>query len=202
MLDCPVLRVSALHEEEPFEEWEGRRGRSAGILYVSHSLVFPFRVQPKLQDVFHGFWVITGIDPCWGESKNTSMGAIPLLLWGCFPQPPLCPKNPSPTWGGQSPSRRMGWGGDACFRVSCSGHVLKQVWEAPELVSLSQGTAVCGRMGPRVSSHLRNAQFSFPGKPQPPRSPQQWGYIVSALLKKPLVGFGVFQPCLLAKVLM
>lgn len=127
------------------QEWEGRAGRTAPgsicfymflyvyicfcmFLYVSCSSVFRFRVQPKFQGCFP---LVSGGHWSWERAEYPCVLPLPL----CFPQPPAHPKNSSPTsvtrvqQGRILGERETFWGCDA-------GHVLRQVGEVPDLVSL------------------------------------------------------------------
>lgn len=109
MLGHPILGVSTPQGEELFEEREGRREQSAGILYISHSLMCPVRVQPKLRRCFP--WIL-------GGHWNRSLLGAEQHIHGCHPPSPLGMLPSAPTLsqkslshlGGQSPSRRvLGW---------------------------------------------------------------------------------------------
>lgn len=134
------------------QEWEGRAGRTAPgsicfymflcvsicfcmFLYASVCFYtfpvaqcFVLGSNPNSRDVFRSFQVVTGV----GERAEYPC-VLPLPL--CFPQPPAHPKNSSPTsvtrvqQGGILGKRETFWGCDA-------GHVLRQIGEVPDLVSL------------------------------------------------------------------
>lgn len=119
MLGHPILVLG--HHSPAGKSPLRRRRRRAGedgllrTLYVSHSLAFPFRVQPKFQRCFP---LISGSH--WSRSSlaesSMSLCSAPLLWLGSFPQPPACPQNPSPTSGPKAQQGGECQDGDARFR--------------------------------------------------------------------------------------
>lgn len=141
MLGFPGPRDCSPAGKSP-REWEGRAGRIAPgsicfYMFLCVSVCFyTFPVaqcfvlgsNPNSRDVFRSFQVVTGV-----EREQSILVCSPFLCASHSPQPH--PKNSSPTsvtrvqQGGILGERETFWGCDA-------GHVLRQVGEVPDLVSL------------------------------------------------------------------
>lgn len=133
MLGHPIPGVLSPRGKSPLKSWRAGEDGLLRTLYVSRSLAFPFSVQPKFQGCFPlilgGHWSRSSL----GESC-TSVHAAPFSGWGASHSPPSRPENPSPTSGPRAWQGVPGW---RCISQGCdAGHVLRQVWEAPDPVYL------------------------------------------------------------------